>query len=161
MSCIKLHRTRASRTRFLPCRLPQPWPRRGLQVFLYVRLSRRRRFQWREDHQVPGLYSRSMCCVTQGHDRIMHVVGIMPFQCAVNIFYLLSPFLGEHHRSSMCLMCRPHPLVRKRVSLASHTLHRERKGLVTLQLPSCRRGMQYRPLRLGNKMLTSAKHVVT
>ena len=27
-------------------------------------------------------------------------------------------------------------------SLASHTLRRERKGLVTLQLPSCRRGAQ-------------------
>ena len=27
-------------------------------------------------------------------------------------------------------------------SLASHTLCRERKGLVMLQLPSCRRGMQ-------------------
>ena len=27
-------------------------------------------------------------------------------------------------------------------SLASHTLHRERKGLVTLQLLSCRRGTQ-------------------
>ena len=34
--------------------------------------------------------------------------------------------------------------LRRRVetSLASHTLRRERKGLVTLQLPSCRRGTQ-------------------
>ena len=48
------------------------------------------------------------------------------------------------------------------VSLASHTLRRERKGLVTLQLPSCRRGTQLSNIAVSdNKMLTSAKHVVT
>ena len=42
-------------------------------------------------------------------------------------------------------------------SLTSHTFRRERKGLVMLQLLSCRRGTQL--LNTGNKMLTSAKHV--
>ena len=39
--------------------------------------------------------------------------------------------------------------------LTSHTLRRERKGLVTLQLPIVAKERNYRPLQLGNKMLTS------
>jgi len=39
-------------------------------------------------------------------------------------------------------MLQVEPPPPKLPSLASHTLRRERKGLVTLQLPSCRRGMQ-------------------
>ena len=42
-------------------------------------------------------------------------------------------------------------------SLASHTLCRERKGLVTLQLLNCCRGMQLSNIVLDN---TSVKHVM-
>ena len=40
-------------------------------------------------------------------------------------------------------------------NLTSHTLRRERKGLVMLQ------ERNYRLLQLGNEILTSTKHIVT
>ena len=49
------------------------------------------------------------------------------------------------------------PVEEALASLASHTLCRERKGLVTLQLLNCCRGMQLSNIVLDN---TSVKHVM-